>query len=309
MPCVIGHRGASGERPEHTLASYERAARQGADHMEPDLVITRDGVLVARNGPELSTTTDVAGRPEFAGRRATKEIDGRALTGWFAEDFTLAELKTLRAREGMPHLRPGNAEFDGRFEVPTLAELIALRARLSEELGRPVGIYPETKHPSYFRGLGLPLEPPLIEALRGAGLGGADAPVFLQSFERASLEQLGAALGAPRVQLLRGRAPGRDELRAIARYAQAVGPPKEFLIPRDGDGRSLAPTTFLDDAHAAGLLVHPFTFRAENQFLPLELRSSADPAAHGDLAGELAAFLALGIDGYFTDYPAITATP
>jgi len=307
MPCVIAHRGAAGERPEHTLASYELGARQGADHMEPDLVITSDGVLVARHEPEISATTDVAAHPEFADRRTTKQLAGREQSGWFAEDFMLAELKTLRARERIPHLRPRNAEFDGRFEIPTLQELIDLRARLSGELGRTIGIYPETKHPAYFRRQGLALEPPLIEALRANGLDGADAPVFLQSFETGSLQLLGGAVRAPLVQLLTAT-PTRDELRAIAEYARAVGPPKRLLIARDATGRSPAPTTFVDDAHAAGLLVHPFTFRAENEFLPLELRSSDDPAAHGDLAAELRQFLALGIDGYFTDYPAVTAS-
>jgi glycerophosphoryl diester phosphodiesterase len=306
MTCVIGHRGAAGERPEHTLASYELAARQGADHMEPDLVITRDGVLVARHEPEIAATTDVADHPEFAARRTTKELAGRERAGWFAEDFTLAELKTLRARERIPHLRPRNAVYDGRFEIPTLQELIDLRARLSDELGRAIGIYPETKHPTYFRSQGLALEPPLVAALRANGLDGADAPVFLQSFDPASLKLLAGAVRAPLVQLLTS-APARDELRAIAEYARAVGAPKRLLVPRDADGRSLPPTPFVDDAHAAGLLVHPFTFRAENEFLPLELRSSADPAAHGDLAAELRQFLALGVDGYFTDYPAVTA--
>src|SRR5688572_2914548 len=165
-PLVIGHRGASGYRPEHTLEAYRLAAEQGADYIEPDLVITADGVLVARHENEIGGTTDVADRPEFAGRRTTKVIDGVTLTGWFTEDFTLAELKTLRAKERIPNLRPQNTAYDGEFDVPTLQEVIDLRAQLSRQLGRTIGIYPETKHPTYFRELGLPLDEPLVKILK-----------------------------------------------------------------------------------------------------------------------------------------------
>jgi glycerophosphoryl diester phosphodiesterase len=305
---LIAHRGASGYRPEHTLASYELAARQGADFIEPDLVITRDGVLVARHEPEISGTTDVAARPEFAPRRTTKDLDGAATTGWFAEDFTLAELKTLRARERIPRVRPRNTAYDGRLEVPAFQEVLDLRERLSDELGRVIGIYPETKHPTYFRGLGLPLEEPLVDALRPSGLDRDGAPVFVQSFEAGSLKLLAAWLKVPLVQLLGDRRTPADlatpaGLRGIAAYAHGVGPAKGYIIPRDAAGNSLPATTFVDDAHAAGLLVHPYTFRAENCFLPLELRSSEDPAEYGDLAAELRQFLALGVDGLFTDNP------
>ena len=328
-PCalalVIGHRGAPGYRPDHTLASYELAARQGADYVEPDLVITRDGVLVARHEPEISSTTDVAAHPEFAARRTAKLVDGVEETGWFTEDFTLAELKTLRARELLPQLRPRSAAYDGRFDVPTLQEVIDLRERLSNELGRELGIYPETKHPTYFREQGLPLEQPLVEALRRNRLDRGRAPVFVQSFEPGSLKALARELELPLVQLLGAKQARPYDLVTsgdprtyadlaqpaglsdIAAYADATGPPKHYIVPRDAAGGSAAPTSFVDDAHAAGLLVHPYTFRAENVFLPLELRSSTDRTAaadHGDLAAEVRQFLALGVDGLFTDHPA-----
>jgi glycerophosphoryl diester phosphodiesterase len=296
FPVVIGHRGACGHRPEHTEASYELAAHLGADFLEPDLVSTRDGVLVARHENEISTTTDVAEHPEFAGRRTTKEIGGREVTGWFTEDFTLAELRTLRARERIPDLRPANTAFDGRCGIPTFAEVQAMAVRLSEELGREIGVYPETKHPQHFRDLGLALEDPLVDALAGWSL-----PVFVQSFGD-NLPALRPRLpGIPFVQLLAGRDP--VDLAAIAAYADAVGPYKERILPRDAEGRSVAPTTFVDDAHAAGLLVHPFTFRNENAFLPAELRRGDDRAAHGDAAAEYERFYALGVDGVFSDFP------
>lgn len=310
-PIVIAHRGASGERPEHTLASYERAIAQGADVIEPDLVATKDGVLVARHENEISETTDVADHPAFAARRTAKTIDGRRVEGWFTEDFTLAELKTLRARERLPALRPGNRAWADET-IPTFAEVIAL-AR-----AHGVGIYPETKHPSYFRSIGLPLEPPLLAALAGAGWTTRDAPVFIQSFE---VDNLKALRGQTEVRLIQlvdasgapadGAAPSYAAmltpagLRAIAAYADGIGPAKALIIPRDGEGRSLPPTTLVADAHAAGLAVHPWTFRAENQFLPAELRRGAGPAAHGDLAAEIAMFLDAGVDGVFADFPGI----
>ncbi len=231
-PIVIAHRGASGHRPEHTLAAYELGARQGADYIEPDLVSTRDGHLVARHENEISGTTDVADRPEFADRRATKTIDGLDLNGWFAEDFTLAEIKTLRVRERIPQLRPGNAEHDGRYEIPTFQEIIDLAARLD------VGIYPETKHPTYHRSIGLALEPALVGALRRNGLDHPGARVFVQSFEVENLQMLRAELSVPLVQLLGPRGDGGPAgLRAIAEYADAVGPNKVHIVPRDAAGR------------------------------------------------------------------------
>ncbi|MDQ3675223.1 MAG: glycerophosphodiester phosphodiesterase [Actinomycetota bacterium] len=320
-PLVIGHRGASGYRPEHTLASYELAVRMGADYIEPDLVITKDGVLVARHENEIGGTTDVASHPEFAGRRTAKSIDGVELSGWFTEDFTLAELKTLRAKERIPQVRPRNTLYDGRYEVPTLQEVIDLTRRLRHELGRKIGIYPETKHPTYFRDLGKPLEPPLVRTLRRNGLAGRKAKVFVQSFEISNLKALDKRIDAPLVQLLGsktarpfdvaqaggtltyGEMATPSGLHDVADYADGVGPPKNYIVPRDSAGTSLPPTRFVDDAHEAGLEVHPYTFRNENQFLPLELRSSADPNAYGNAFGEYAQFYELGVDGLFSDNP------
>jgi glycerophosphoryl diester phosphodiesterase len=317
QPLVIGHRGASGYRPEHTLASYELAARMGADYVEPDLVITRDGVLVARHENEISQTTDVAKRAEFRSRKTVKRIDGKAVKGWFTEDFTFAELRTLRARERIPGIRPRNTAYDGRYGVPSFQEVVDLTRRLSRELGREIGLYPETKHPTYFRSIGLPLEEPLVRALTRNGLNRPNAPVFVQSFETGNLRALDRVLRVPLVQLLSspGATPVGDDrtyaqlatpegLADIATYADGVGPSKDYIVPRVG-GASGTPTSFVDDAHAAGLLVHPYTFRRENAFLPLELRSSSDPAGIGDLAAEIEQFLELGVDGFFTDNPDI----
>jgi glycerophosphoryl diester phosphodiesterase len=301
-PIVIAHRGASGHRPEHTLAAYELGARQGADYIEPDLVSTRDGQLVARHENEISGTTDVAERPEFADRRTTKAIDGKSMDGWFTEDFTLAELKTLRAKERIPELRPGNAKYDGRYEIPTFQEVIDLAARLA------VGIYPETKHPAYHRSIGLPLEPGLVAALRRGGLDDPGAKVFVQSFEAENLRALRDELAVPLVRLLGpGAAVTPEALSTIAEYADAVGPSKVHIVPRDAAGASLPATSFVADAHRARLLVHPYTFRRENAFLPAELRAGDDPAAAGDLAAELRQFFALGVDGVFSDFPDIAA--
>jgi glycerophosphoryl diester phosphodiesterase len=320
-PLVIGHRGASGYRPEHTLASYELAARQGADYIEPDLVVTKDGVLVARHEPEISTTTDVVQHPEFAARKTTKLLDGVATTGWFTEDFTLAELKTLRAKERIPDLRPQNTAFDGKLEIPTFQEVVDLRKRLSRELHREIGIYPETKHPTYFRNLGLPLEERLAWALRRNGLDNKRAPVFVQSFEVGNLQALEHVLRVPLVQLFGVKTARPYDfvvsgdprtyadlatpagLAFVAGYADSAGPSKDYIVPRDATGRSLPPTTFVGDAHRAGLVVHPYTFRAENTFLPLELRSSASPAEYGNFAAEVRQFFDLGVDGLFSDNP------
>ncbi|WP_369254767.1 glycerophosphodiester phosphodiesterase [Geodermatophilus amargosae] len=318
---VIGHRGASGHRPEHTLAAYELAARMGADHVECDVVSTSDGVLVCRHENDVSGTTDVADRPEFADRRTTKVIDGVELTGWFTEDFTLEELRTLRAVERLPDVREENTLYDGLYAVPTLEEYLDLRADLSRELRREVGAYIETKHPTYFDSIGLSLEEPLLAALAAAGLDRRDSPVFLQSFETANLRELDAAgVRVPLVQLLSASGAPADLVAAgdprtyadlstaaglaeIATYADGVGPEKNQVIPRDADGALGEPTSFVDDAHAVDLLVHPYTFRNENTFLPADLREGAAPDDHGRALEEQLLFWATGIDGMFTDDP------
>jgi glycerophosphoryl diester phosphodiesterase len=316
-PLVVAHRGASGYRPEHTLAAYELGARMGADFIEPDLVITKDGVLVARHENEISQTTDVAEHPEFAARRTTKTIEpGLTLTGWFTEDFTLAELKTLRAKERIPGTRQENTIYDGRYQVPTLQEVIDLARRLSRELDREIGIYPETKHPTYFQQIGLALERPLVATLRRNGLDDRHDKVFVQSFETFNLKELNRQIDAPLVQLFGGagqRPVGETRtygelatdagLREVSRYADGVGPSKDYIVPRDGAGNSLPPTDFVERAHGAGLLVHPYTFRNENQFLPLELRSGPVASDYGDAFGEYEQFYELGVDGLFSDNP------
>ncbi|GAA0794938.1 glycerophosphodiester phosphodiesterase [Spirilliplanes yamanashiensis] len=315
-PLVIAHRGASGYRPEHTLEAYRLAIQLGADYIEPDLVSTRDGVLVARHENEISGTTDVATRTRFADRRTTKTIDGVAVTGWFTEDFTLAELKTLRAVERLPKVRPQNTLFDGRYEVPTLQEVIDLARAETRRTGRTIGVYPETKHPTYFQSIGLPLEEPLVQVLRRNGWTRRSSPVVIQSFETANLRKLRRLTDVTLAQLLDAQGRPYDftvagdqrtvadlvtpaGLRWIARYADGIGTHKNHLIAP----ATLTPTTVVRDAHRAGLLVHAWTFRAENQFLPPALRLGDDPNARGDLAAELDLFYALGVDGVFADFP------
>ena len=317
LPLVIGHRGASGYRPEHTLASYRLAIAMGADYIEPDLVSTKDHVLVTRHENNIADTTDVAAHPEFASRRTTKTIDGNPMTGWFTEDFTLAELRTLRAKERLPDLRPANTAFDGLYQVPTFQEVIDLAKRAG------VGIYPETKHPTYFDSIGLSLEEPLLATLRANGLTGPRAKVFIQSFETANLRELRARTRLPLVQLI--DATGRPYdfvvsgdprtyadlvtpagLAEIATYADGIGPNKDLIIPRDSAGNLLEPTSLVRDAHREGLVVHPWTFRRENNFLPLDFRQGnpASPEflrAPGDLPAELRLFFRLGVDGVFSD--------
>jgi glycerophosphoryl diester phosphodiesterase len=319
-PVVIAHRGASGDRPEHTLAAYRLAIEQGADFIEPDLVATRDGVLVARHENDISATTDVADHPAFADRRTTKSIDGQELDGWFTEDFTLAELKTLRARERLPELR--TTEFDGRFEIPTLEEVLDLLDEVNgrSARGRPVGVYPETKHPSYFAGIGLPLEEPLVEALHRHGWSGPEDPVFIQSFEVGNLKRLHRMTRLPLVQLIsaRGRPPDLarsgdprnyadlatpEGLAEIAKYARGIGAHKDLVLSPDDRGRLGPPTSLVGEAHRAGLLVHVWTLRAENAHLPESLRRGDAPADEGDMGAEVVAFLGAGVDGFFTDHP------
>ncbi|MES2754903.1 MAG: glycerophosphodiester phosphodiesterase [Pseudomonadota bacterium] len=305
-PIVIAHRGASGSRPEHTLAAYTLAIDQGADVIEPDLVPTKDGHLVARHENAIGDTTDIADHPEFAARKTTKTIDGQSITGWFTEDFTLAEVKTLRAKERLPLLRPDNTAFDGKFEIPTFEEIIALAK------ARGVAIYPETKHPTYFAAIGLGTDAPLVAALETAGWDRANAPVFIQSFEVANLRRLKTMTKARLIQLMDAKGAPADGaepsyaamatpagLAKVALYAWGIGPNKD-LIAATG-----TPTRLIADAHAAGLRVHPWTFRAENYFLPSGHRQGINPRGHGDLAGEIAAYLNAGVDGFFTDFPLI----
>ena len=319
-PLVFGHRGASGYRPEHTLEAYRLAIRMGADFVEPDLVPTSDGVLVARHENEIGGTTDVARHPEFADRRTTKVIDGVSYTGWFTEDFTLAELKTLRAVERIPDVRQENTLYDGRYQVPTFEEVLDLVAEESEREGRTIGVAPETKHPTYFASIGLGTDAPLVEVLQERDLTGRSAPVVIQSFETANLRRLDRLVQVPLVQLVAGSGAPYDlvaggvpqtyddlltdrGLDRIARYADWIGPDKNRIVPRQGDGSLAAPTDLVDRAHEAGLKVVPFTFRNENTFLPLELRVGTDPADYGDAFREYELFLDLGVDGLFSDNP------
>jgi len=315
-PIIIAHRGASGLRPEHTLAAYRLAIEQGADFIEPDLVMTKDDVLVIRHENEISTTTDVADHAEFADRRTSKAIDGRLVTGWFTEDFTLAELKTLRARERLPQLRPANTLWVDE-PIATFDEALAL----VQASKRPVGIYPETKHPTYFASLGKPMERPLLDALAREGFAGAGDPVFIQSFEVSNLKALRTMTKLRLVQLIDAEEPPFDQvetgsglgvaamttpagLQAIAGYADAIGPAKLLIEPRDATGHALAPTALVDDAHAAGLLVHAWTFRQENIFLAAGDHEGEDQGGHGDAAAEYRRFFRHGVDGLFSDFPA-----
>jgi len=290
---VIAHRGASGERPEHTLESYRVAIEEGADYIEPDLVMTRDGVLIARHENEISGTTDVAQHPGFASRRRTQVIDGESFTGWFTEDFTLSEIKTLRARERLAELRPQNRRFDGRFAVPTFDEIMQLVMSANRRPGRnrPVGVYPETKHPAHFAAIGLPQELALLDTLQRYQYAKAGSPVFIQSFDPGNLQQLRRMTQLPLVQLLEHQLgePGR-----VAKYADAIGIAKALATPEA-----------IRAAHAANLRVHVWTFRAENEFLPQDLRIGTEPAAHGNLETEIGRYLEAEIDGFFVDFPAV----
>ncbi|WP_298752742.1 glycerophosphodiester phosphodiesterase family protein [uncultured Serinicoccus sp.] len=334
-PLVLAHRGASGLLPEHTLAAYELAARQGADYLELDLVATRDGALVARHENDIWGTTDVADHPGLAGRRRREVVDGTTVEGVFTEDLDLEELRTLRARERLPQLR--GTDRDGEWPVPTFAEIVALRAALSEELGRELGLYVELKHPTHFAGLGLSLEERMLADLEAGGLLSRDAPVFVQCFEPGTLRRLRGELGCRLRQVLLATAPedvpadlaasveprtyadllSRPGLEELAGVADGVGPRKQMVLPWAQDGTLGEPTPLVADAHAAGMVVHAWTFRAENAFLPPALRRGpggaaagggdaepdADRAAHGDLAAEVRAHLAAGVDGIFTDHP------
>lgn len=306
-PIVIAHRGASGERPEHTLMGYRLAIDQGADFIEPDLVLSMDGVLVVRHENEIGGTTDVASRPEFAARQTVKFIGGEKVTGWFAENFTLAELKTLRARERMPDLRPGSAKFDGREPIATFQEVIDLARTESLRVGRTIGLYPEMKHAAFLASIGLPIEARLAAALKSNNLDSAAAPVFVQCFEPAALATFQTLSTARRVQLVGAGSPAMvsaQGLKAIAAYADGVGPDWSMVLPTV-DGALGPASALVKDAHAAGLLVHPWTVRAENRFLPAKLRRGTSPAEHGDAQAVFHALYAAGVDGVFSDFPAM----
>ncbi|MCW2816329.1 MAG: glycerophosphodiester phosphodiesterase [Nocardioides sp.] len=318
VPLVFGHRGASGYRPEHTLAAYELAIRMGADFIEPDLVSTKDGVLVTRHENEISGTTDVADHPEFASRRTTKTIDGASITGWFTEDFTLAELKTLRAEERLPQVRPGNTRYDGRFEIPTLVEVLRLVQTWEKRLGTKIGVSPETKHPTYFDSIGLSLEEPLVATLERFGLDRRKSNAVIQSFEVSNLKDLDQLIDTPLVQLT-GASGGPFDLKAqgttyaqivsaqgleqVSRYADWVGPEKSQVLPRNAAGATTTPSALVRDAHRAGLRVTVYTVRDENQFLPVNFRVGVDPVAKGDVRGEIVQLLDAGVDGFFADFP------
>ncbi len=321
QPIVIGHRGASGYRPEHTLAAYQLAIRLGADYIEPDLVSTKDGVLVVRHENEIGGTTDVADHPEFTARRKTKVIDGRSVTGWFTEDFTLAELRTLRAKERLPGVRPGNTRYDGRYQVPTFDEVLRLVRDESRRAGRRIGVYPETKHPTYFDSIGLSLEEPLLRALHRNRMDKRRSRVFIQSFETANLRELNRRTDVPLVQLIDAVGAPYDFVAAgdprtyadlvtpaglawVARYTDGVGANKDLVLPRDPvTGETGEPSALVEDAHDEGMVVHVWTLRDENQFMATNFRRGTDPNAFGDGIAEARAFLDAGVDGMFSDHP------
>jgi glycerophosphoryl diester phosphodiesterase len=327
-PLIFGHRGASALRPEHTLASYAKAIADGADYVEPDLVSTRDGVLVARHEAFLSETTDVSSRPEFASRKTRKTIDGETHEGWFVDDFTLAELKTLRAVERIPQYRPGSAQYNGMFQVATFEEIIDFVAAESAARGRIVGIVPELKHSTYFASVGLPLEDRFLAIIAAHDYTRRN-PIEIQSFEVANLKYLRGKLGRRAnlrlMQLVIGEnvrpmdvaAAGGTltfaqmctpaGLRDIAQYADVVAPPTRSIIPLKKDGSLDAPSSLVEDAHKAGLRVEPWTFRPENHFLAADFRNSAGDAVRNETGSiaEIKRYIATGIDGFFTDDPAL----
>jgi glycerophosphoryl diester phosphodiesterase len=307
---IIAHRGASAERPEHTLAAYELAIDQGADYIEPDLVATKDLVLVSRHENELSGTTDVASREEFEDRRRDKTIDGQKVAGWFAEDFTLAELRTLRAKERIPSVRPANARYDGLYQVPTFAEIVKLVRAKEAATGRRIGLYPEIKHPEFLlQEAGIDMVDLLLRELRTLGITPAD-PVFIQSFEVGPLQRLNQRSDFKLVQLVAPIEGPADEpamryaemvtptgLAEVAKYADAVGAHIAMILGADG-----TPTSLVADAKAAGLAVHAWTVRPENEFLPPMLRTGDDPKGRGCGDAQLAAILkAAGVAGVFSD--------
>lgn len=294
-PILIAHRGASGHRPEHTLEAYTLAIEMGADFIEPDLVSTKDGVLVARHENEIGGTTDVA--EKFPGRKTTKRIDGESVTGWFTEDFTMAEILTLKARERLPFRSHAH---DGRFSIPTFDEVVLLAARKSQETGRPIGIYPEIKHPSYFRGIGLPLEEALVERLNVHRITERSSPVFVQCFEPDALRRLRPMIRTRLVYLTSRAADVTPaKLAGMKTWADGIGVEKTLIVPEDANRRTRPPTALVAEAHAAGLFVHVWTMRNEPNFL--------SPSYEGDAAAEVRRFVDLGVDGIFSDFPDVAS--
>ncbi|SEP02335.1 glycerophosphodiester phosphodiesterase family protein [Trujillonella endophytica] len=314
-PVIVGHRGAPAYRPEHTAASYDLAIDLGADLVEPDVVVTRDGALVVRHENELSRTTDVAARPEFAGRRTTRVVGGKERTGWFAEDLTLAEIRTLRAIERMPELRPLNTAYDGTFEILTLAEVVELARRRSTP-ERPIRVLAELKKPSWSAEHGLPMAELVAAELHRLDAVSPDGTVVVQSFDAAGLQELRGLVGdgGPTMFQLVDDAPEDDPLltnaglRGISTYAQGIAPSRHRILPRNAGGQLTGPTDLVTRAHHAGLSVVPWTLRAENAFLPRHLQIGDDPSALGDAAGEARLLLGLGVDGLITDHPEIAVS-
>ncbi len=325
---VFGHRGASALRPEHTLASYGKAIADGADYIEPDLCCTKDGVLIARHENNIADTTDVASRAAFADRKTEKTVDGKKITGWFVEDFTLAELKQLRAIERLAQLRPQNTIMNGQFDVPTWQEIVDFTAAEAATRGRMIGLIPELKHSTYFRSMGLPLEDRFLQSLTEHDYL-RRAPLEIQSFEVSNLRALRAKLGRPSnvrlMQLVDTNAPKPADaafagfgptyaemmtpigLSEIARYADVVAPPIRAIIPLGTDGRLTQPTSLVLDAHKAGLLVHTWTFRPENYFLAADFKDTNGENTRNEKGSiaEMRAYIATGIDGFFTDDPGL----
>jgi glycerophosphoryl diester phosphodiesterase len=329
-PLVFGHRGASALRPEHTLASYAKAIADGADFIEPDLVISKDGALIIRHENNIAGTTDVARHPEFADRKTEKVVDGQKEVGWFVEDFTLAELKTLRAIERLPQLRPENAKYDGQFDLVTWPEMIDFAAAESAARGRPIGLVPELKHSTYFQSIGMPLEDRFLATLPAHDYT-RRCPLVIQSFETANLKYIRSKLarreGLQLMQLTSGDAADMKPadvakaggtltygamttpagLAEIAKYADILAPDTRTIIPLDAAKRLGPPSPVTTDAHKAGLLVMPYTFRPENYFLAADFRSNGgDAARHAEgSVAEMRRYLAAGIDGFFTDDPGL----
>lgn len=329
---VIGHRGASALRPEHTLASYQKAIDDGADFIEPDLVSTKDGVLVTRHENEIGGTTNVSTLTQFADRKITKNIDGKDLTGWFTEDFTLSELQQLKARERIPEFRPANTAYNDLYPVPTLEQVIELVEANYKKTGKIIGLYIETKHPTYFKNQKLAMEDTLLKTLAKYKYTRDIAPVYLQSFEVSNLKYLKDQLDlhktikhAQIIQLYDAKTSQPADfvesgetktyadlataqgLKDVAKYANGVGPSKGYILNFNDKG-SVQTTSFISDAHAAGLKVHPYTFRPENNFLPKPLKCSQDKPAERCPTGalkEFEAYFKAGVDGVFTDDPAL----